>query len=437
MRRFVPVVAALLVTSAAHAEDFSREAFGLPVAGLTESGEDAFYRGRVEFMRSWAFPPQGGDNSGLGPLFNRIACVACHEKEGRGRPPDGPNERMLSMLVRLSIPGDDPHGAPKPHPAYGGQLNEEGAPGVPGEGRAAMSWEDTSVRLGDGTVVPLRKPHVDFVELAYGPIDGVLFSPRVAPGIYGDGLLEAVPVATLEKIAAAQGVHGALNEVFEVAAGTMAPGRFGWKASSPTLKQQIAEAFLGDLGVTTPLFPEAQCAEAQQACRDAPKSLNQPEVSAERLADIDFYNAHLAPPTRRNADDPQVKRGEMLFASIGCAVCHVPRLETAAHPRYPASLPAQTIAPYTDLLLHDMGEGLADHRPDFKATCRQWRTPPLWGLGLVPVVNEHSLLLHDGRARNFEEAVLWHGGEAEAAKGGYAALSKDAREALLAFLRSL
>jgi CxxC motif-containing protein (DUF1111 family) len=422
------------------AQDFPREAFSFPVDGLNEADEDLFYRGRVEFLRSWAFPPAGGDNSGLGPLFNRISCVACHEKDGRGRPPDGPDDRMLSMLVRLSISGAGPYGGPKPHPAYGGQLNEEGAPGVPGEGRAAMSWEEIRVTLGDGTVVALRRPHIDFVDLAYGPLDGVLFSPRVAPGVYGDGLLEAVPVTTLKRIAAEQatrGLHGEFNEVYDVVSGQMAPGRFGWKANSPTLKQQIAEAFIGDLGVTTPLFPEAQCAEAQQACRDAPKAPSHPELSAARLDSVDFYNAHLAPPPRRNVNDPQVKRGESLFASEGCSACHVPSLQTEAHPRFPRTLPAQTITPYTDLLLHDMGEGLADGRPDFRASGRQWRTAPLWGVGLVPVVNEHSFYLHDGRARSLEEAVLWHGGEGEAAKNAFAALPKTERDALVAFLRSL
>jgi len=434
---------ALLAASLAgplRAEDFPREAFSFPVNGLSEADEDVFYRGRIEFLRSWAFPPAGGENSGLGPLFNRISCVACHEKDGRGQPPDGPDERMLSMLVRLSIPGMGPHGEPMPHPAYGGQLNEEGAPGVPGEGRAAMSWEETRVTLGDGTVVALRRPHIDFVDLAYGPLEGVLFSPRVAPGIYGDGLLEAVPVATLQRIAAEQaklGLHGEVNEVFDVVSGQKAPGRFGWKANSPNLKQQIAEAFIGDLGVTTPLFPEAQCANRQQACRDAPKALSQPELSAARLDSIYFYNAHLAPPARRNADDPRTKRGEVLFMNLGCGACHVPSLKTEAHPRFPQTLPSQTIAPYTDLLLHDMGEGLADGRPDFRASGRQWRTAPLWGVGLVPVVNEHSFYLHDGRARSLEEAVLWHGGEGEAAKNAYAALSKGERDALIAFLRSL
>ncbi|WP_064033292.1 di-heme oxidoredictase family protein [Methylosinus sp. R-45379] len=424
----------------ASAEEFPREAYSYPVAGLDAAAEDAFYRGRVEFMRSWSFPPGGGEASGLGPLFNRISCAACHQKNGRGQPPSGPDERMLSMLVRLSVPGDGPHGAPKPHPAYGGQLNEEGAPGVPGEGRAAISWEAITATLADGSIVALRRPRIEFVGLAYGPLDGALFSPRVAPAVFGDGLLESVPIETMKRIAAeqpAQGVHGVVNEVYDVISGQMVPGRFGWKANSPNLKQQIAEAFIGDLGVTTPLFPEDQCTEQQAACRAATKSKNRPELDAIRLDDIDFFNAHLAPPPRRDTDNPQVARGETLFLASGCGVCHVPSLKTEAHPKFSQTLPAQTIAPYTDLLLHDMGEALADGRPDFHASGRQWRTAPLWGVGLAPIVNEHSLLLHDGRARTLEEAILWHGGEGEAAKAAYAALKRDEREALIAFLRSL
>lgn len=213
--------------------------------------------------------------------------------------------------------------------------------------------------FADGAVVSLRRPHIDFVDLAYGPIDGALVSPRVAPAVFGDGLLEAVPVSALKQIAAEQpahGVHGVLNEVHDVVAGRAAPV-FGWKANSPNLAQQIAEAFIGDLGITTELFRQDQCAELLQACRDAPKSKNRPELSSDRLADIDFYNAHLAPPERRNATDPQILHGEKQFASAGCSVCHVPSLRTEAHPRYPKTLPPQTIAPYTDLLLHDLGEG--------------------------------------------------------------------------------
>jgi len=438
--KFCLLLGLILSVTVGYAEDFPREAFSHPVPGLDAAALDTFYRGRAEFLQSWAIPPEGGNVSALGPLFNRLACASCHQKNGRGRSPDGPDQRMLSMLVRLSVPGVGEHGGPRPHPAYGGQLNEEGVPGVPGEGRAAVHWQEKTLKLKDGTLIHLRSPRIEFVDMQYGSTQGMLFSPRVGQPAYGLGLLESVPVATLEYIAAQQkkqGIHGAFNRVWDVALQKEVPGRFGWKANSPNLRQQIAEAFIGDLGVTSPLFPEAQCASTQRECRMAPRAKESPELSGKRLDDIDFYTAHLAPPARRNTGDEQVQRGEKLFASVGCSACHVAQLATAAHPRYPNSLPAQTIAPYTDLLLHDMGADLSDNRPDFKASGRQWRTQPLWGIGLVPVVNEHSQYLHDGRARNLEEAVVWHGGEAKTARDNYTKLKQAQRQDLLTFLGSL
>jgi len=433
-------LALMMASVYVRAEEPTREAYSQPVSGLDANAMNTFYRGRTEFLQSWAVPPEGGNVSGLGPLFNRLACASCHQKNGRGHSPDTADERMLSMLVRLSLPGKGPHGSPMPHPSYGTQLNEEGIPGVPGEGRASIHWQESSVRLADGTNLKLRKPKLEFVDLAYGPLDGALTSPRVGQPVYGLGLLEAVPVSTLQHIAALQkkhGVHGSFNRVWDVVRQQEAPGRFGWKANSPSLPQQMAEAFIGDMGVTTPLFPDVQCAPQEHACRGAIPSKTQPELSGERLNDLDFFATHLAPPPRRNVDDPQVKRGERLFSTSGCAQCHTPQMKTADHPRYPVTLPAQVIAPYSDLLLHDMGAGLADGRPDFKASGSQWRTPPLWGIGLVPVVNGHSQYLHDGRARNLEEAVVWHGGEASRARDRYTKLPVDQRKDLLAFLESL
>jgi len=416
-----------------------REAFSQPLPGISAEGAETYQRGRVEFLQSWAFPPEGGTVSGLGPLFNRLSCVSCHQRNGRGHSPNAPDERMLSMLVRLSVPGHDEHGGPKAHPTYGTQLNEEGAPGLAGEGREIIHWQDVPFGFADGTHVALRKPVLGFTDLAYGPIAGTLASPRVGQPVYGLGLLEAVPEATLRQLAKDEQVHGAggrLNSVWDVASGKMAIGRFGWKANSPTLRQQIAEAFLGDMGVTSSLFTQAQCAERQEACRKLAVLTTTPELSGHRLDDITYFIAHVAPPPRRNIDQPAVRSGEGLFAAIGCAACHAPSLRTADHPLHP-DLTARDIAPYSDLLLHDMGEGLADNRPDFAASGREWRTTPLWGIGLVPQVNGHSQYLHDGRARNLEEAVLWHGGQAQAARDHYAALPKAGRDQLLAFLGSL
>jgi CxxC motif-containing protein (DUF1111 family) len=430
----------MLMSTVAIAEDYPREAYSQPVKGLSAEALDTFYKGRTEFLQTWVIPPEGGNSAGLGPLFNRPACVSCHQKNGRGRSPNSSDERMLSMLVRLSVAGTGEHGSPKPHPYYGNQLDEEGVHNVAGEGRAALHWQEKTVNLADGAVVKLRSPTIEFIDLAYGSLDGVLTSLRVGPPVYGLGLLESVPVSTLQKIAEQQvskSVHGSFNQVWDGAKQQMVEGRFGLKANSPNVRQQIAEAFIGDLGITTPLFSKQPCTEKQTDCLNAPQAKSSPELPAERLADLDFYTVHLAPPARRNTDDPKVKLGEQLFTDNGCAVCHVPKLETAAHPRYPATLPPQSIEPYTDLLLHDMGEGLADGRPDFSATGSQWRTPPLWGIGLVPVVNGHNQYLHDGRARNLEEAIVWHDGEALAARNRYTQLTEAQRQQLLAFLQSL
>lgn len=445
-RRLLGGLAAFcLVSVGALADDFvtvadaSRDAYSLPFPGLSDQERDHFFRGRQLFRQSWVVSPaQDTLVDGLGPLYNRLACVSCHPKEGRGRSPDGPGERMQSMLVRLSVPGRDVHGGPKPHPAYGGQLNEEGIPGVPGEGRAVLHWEEDVVTLSDGERIALRRPRIEFRELAYGALDGALTSPRVGPPVYGLGLLAAVPDAVLVARAGEakpDGVKGKANRVWSDTARATVIGRFGLKANMPDVEQQIAGAMLGDLGITSDLHPDENCTAVQTACRAAPSG-GRPELTRAQLADLTTYLSLLAVPARRGADDPAVRRGESLFAEAGCVHCHLPQMKTAARAPFP-QLADQIIAPYTDLLVHDMGKGLADGRPDYRANGREWRTPPLWGIGLLEKVNEHSQLLHDGRARNFTEAILWHGGEAKTARDRFAAWSREKRDALLAFLGSL
>lgn len=345
---------------------------------------------------------------------------------------------MQSMLVRLSVVGRDAHGGPKPHPAYGGQFNEEGIPGVAGEGTAAIYWEEGSVHLADGAVVRLRRPRIEFRGLAYGPIDGVLISPRLGQQVIGMGLLDAVSDRALARMAAEtkrDDVRGKVNRVWDPERKRTVAGRFGYKANMPNLRLQIAGAALGDLGITSPLFPEENCTLLQIACRKAPNG-GDPELTSAQLDDMEFYFAHLAVPARRGADAPAVRRGEARFVAIGCAVCHRPVLKTGSRARFPR-LAQRTFSPYTDLLLHDMGAGLADGRPDYRASGREWRTAPLWGIGLAEVVGEQVGYLHDGRARDFLEAVMWHGGEAVKARDRFAALSAEERAELLSFIRSL
>jgi len=385
------------------------------------------------------------DLDGLGPLFNRQSCIACHAKNGRGEPPEGESDSMRSTLVRLSVPGGGAGAAPQPHPVYGDQFNPDGIAGVPGEGRATLVWSERIDRLADGTPVALRRPELRLDNLGYGPLGPeVMTSVRMAPPLVGLGLLEAVPEADLLALADpddrdGDGVRGRVNLVWDAARGAFAVGRFGLKANQPSLRQQNAGAFDGDLGLTSTLFPYHGCTAAQTACRAAAgegAGDTKPELSDEQLDLVTLYTRALAVPVRRNADDPLVRVGEGLFAAIGCAACHTPTLRTGPSPALP-ELAGRTIHPYTDLLLHDMGEGLADGRPDFQATGRQWRTPPLWGLGLTAVVTDRPTYLHDGRARSLLEAILWHGGEAEPAREAVRRMPSLNRKALLAFLGSL
>jgi Di-haem oxidoreductase, putative peroxidase len=348
--------------------------------------------------------------------------------------------KTLAEQVLGGLPGVGPHGGTNPHPTYGDQLNEQGIPGVPGEGRAEVSYCDLPVRLGDGTVVTLRQPHLTLKEPGYGPFDNLLTSPRIGPSLTGLGLLEAVP--EVEILAWADpwdfngdGISGRPNFVWDAAAQRHTLGRFGLKANVPTLRQQIAGAFVGDMGITSPLFPAENCTKAQSACAAAPNGGN-PELSPNQLDAITFYLQTLAVPAQHGGDLPQVCHGEALFYQVGCAACHRPQMYTAPDAK-PVQLAGRLIAPYTDLLLHDLGAPLADGRPDFQASGSEWRTAPLWGIGLAETVGEQVGYLHDGRARTLLEAILWHWGEAAPSREAVRAMGAAEREALLAFLRSL
>jgi len=446
MRR-LQIFGLLLALAAAHAEpplqtgveETGRQAFSTPMAGLDAGRSAAFLRGRSLFRQVWVIAPSRDEAvDGLGPLYNRPACTSCHPANGRGQAPEQPGQRMASMLVRLSLPGRDAHGGPLPHPAYGDQLNESGVPGVPGEGRAQLVWTQTAFRFADGETVSLRQPRIEFDELAYGSLDGVLTSARVGPPVFGLGLLDAVDDTTLEALAAepqADGVQGRVNRVWSPQANAPQVGRFGLKANVARLREQIAGALHGDMGITSALHPRENCSAVQSACAGAPNG-GQPELSDAQLDDIETYLAYLAVPARRAVDSPLVRQGEAQFQVLGCTGCHRPQLvtsERAADPR----LRGMRIAPYSDLLLHDMGEGLADQRPDYLAGGRDWRTAPLWGIGLAQRLSPAAGFLHDGRARSLSEAILWHGGEALPARARFVALPRENRQALLAFLGSL
>jgi len=428
------------------------DAFSMPVAMLNKEQVEQFAKGKEQFNEAWVVAPDPGGVWGLGPTFNEDRCAHCHENNGRARAAQDGEEAARGLLVRLSVPGKTKEGAPNPHPAYGDQLQNRGIPGrVPAEGKALVTYKARAVTLADGEKVILRVPQFQFAALQFGELGpDVMASPRIAPAMVGLGLLEAVPEETILAIAAKQkssGISGRPNYVWDYENSKTVIGRFGWKANQPNLKQQTAAAFLGDIGATSHFFPEENCPRAQLQCLDVPSASKcggqggctgnyRPEVVPSRLNNITFYLQTLAVPARRDVTDAQVKKGELLFAQADCAICHVPQLETGGKVALPDASHV-VIHPFTDLLLHDLGEALADGRPDFQASGREWRTAPLWGIGLIPRVNGHSDLLHDGRARDITEAILWHGGDAQKARDAFSTMPKADRAALVKFVESL
>ncbi|HHF3060418.1 di-heme oxidoredictase family protein [Vibrio diabolicus] len=424
-------------------------AYSLPAANLPMSKRLDFSVGNSFFRNPWVQAPASTDaRDGLGPLFNTNGCQNCHIKDGRGHPPEQNDLHAVSMLVRLSIPAMTSEQKTAyirdgviPEPTYGGQLQDFALQDQTPEGTIEITYTDVPVKFKDGTTVTLRKPHLNITDLGYGDMHpDTEFSARVAPPMIGLGLLESIPDETLLAWADAQdankdGISGKVNKVWDIEKDDFSIGRFGWKAGQPTLMQQNAAAFNGDVGLTSHLFPNENCTSKQSICDDMPNG-GKPEVSENILDFVEFYSQHLAVPIRRNMNDPSVKLGQKIFAASGCESCHKTSVKTAKRPELPA-LSEQLIHPYTDMLLHDMGEGLADNRPEYLANGREWRTAPLWGIGYTEEVNGHTYFLHDGRARNLMEAVLWHGGEAETAKQNVLALNKKERDALIAFLNSL
>lgn len=422
--------------------DEGLNAFSLTARNLVGERRDKFFVGNSIFRRTWVTAPASTTGlDGLGPTFNASSCGACHFKDGRGSPPASADEEFLALLVRLSVPGEGAHGSPLDDPRYGGQFNHKAILGVPAEGTSRVTYDEVPGTFGDGTAFSLRAPRYELADLAFGPLgDGIMMSPRVGPVMIGLGLLEALDEATVLGLADpddadGDGISGRANYVWDEKRQQSMLGRFGWKANQPNIEQQTSGAFLGDIGITSPMFPAPNCPPMQTGCATATNG-GDPEIDQNKIDQVVYYSLLLAVPARRNAKDSVVLRGKQLFADAGCLSCHATKLVTGQLADFP-EVSGQLIHPFTDLLLHDMGDGLADHRPDFLATGTEWRTPPLWGIGLVHVVNGHSFFLHDGRARDLSEAILWHGGEAEPAREAYRTMSRDDREALLRFLESL
>lgn len=410
---------------------FSSQAFSNPAANLVNTSLSKHLVGDLNFEQSFVKAP-APLNSGLGPFFNNVSCFNCHIADGRGRPPLG-NEALETMLIRISIDGTGTNGGPNPVPGFGGQLQDKSIFGYEPEGNVIISYTEIIGNYPDGNTYSLRKPTY---QLAGQVPSGVNISPRVAPFVFGLGLLEAISETDIlansdELDSDGNGISGKPNYVYDDRDQTTKLGRFGWKANQPNLYQQSAAAYVNDIGITNPLYQLENC--HNNAVCDTLS--DDPEISNEILESVEFYVQTLAVPGRRNFDKADVIAGKELFISIGCGNCHTPEFTTGTHPV--SELSDQRIFPYTDLLLHDLGDELADNRTDFRANGNEWRTPPLWGIGLVSVVNGHTNFLHDGRARNIEEAILWHGGEAEQSKNNFMQLNISDRNRLLVFLNSL
>ena len=432
--------------------------FSMPAANISLEVRLDFMVGNGFFRRLWVTAPSSTTSSdGLGPFYNARACQRCHIKDGRGHPPTAnwPDDNAISMFLRLSVlPSTHAeelllksHQANFiPDPVYGGQLQDFAIPGLAAEGRMVIDYEEHNVELADGTTVSLRHPTYSVRDLAYGPLsENVMVSPRVAPPMIGLGLLEAVAEADILSSADpddedGDGISGRANIVWNEETGKPTLGRFGWKAGEPSLNQQNSHAFTFDIGLATPIspFPWGDCTRVQESCLQSPHGDDSDglEASAEIMEKILFYTRNLAVPARRNVGVPAVLEGKRLFYDAGCTGCHVPKYITPVMEDRPEQS-RQLIWPYTDLLLHDMGEGLADGRPEGLASGTEWRTPPLWGIGLTESVSGHTLFLHDGRARNLTEAIMWHDGEARAARDHFAAMSARERHSLVVFLESL
>ena len=421
-------------------------AFSQSAANLSFDERLNFSVGNSFFRNPWVTAPASTDaRDGLGPIFNTNSCQGCHIKDGRGHPPREDQTHLVSTLIRVSIPETaerkrEAHQAVIGEPIYGDQIQDFAIPGVTAEMRINWEWVPYVFTGADGKEYELRKPKITFDQLGYGEMHPeTQFSPRVAPAMIGLGLLEAIPEQAIRANADPNdknrdGITGRANEVWDAKTQTLTLGRYGWKAGQPNVEQQSAGAFLGDMGLSSSLNPGSPCTASQDSCLSAPTG-GDPEVSDEILNLVVFYAKHLAPPARPSALDMEQLAGQKLFTEVGCANCHTPRWETGQSDS--AALSNQIIYPYTDLLLHDMGDGLADNRSEFEANGQEWRTPPLWGLGDYIDVNGHTELLHDGRARNAFEAILWHGGEAASSRDKVLGLSERQQQSLLKFLNSL
>ena len=431
------------LAGSASIDDITNNAFGFQAPNLSSSTLTDFTTGNSFFRDVWVIAPSSTTGrDGLGPMINASSCGTCHTFDGRGKPHDEAFKPNAALLFRLSIDGTDEYGNPNQDTHYGGQFQPVAIPFAKREGDIRITYTEIEGKYPDGTNYSLRKPAYFFDSLQFGSMDAsIMVSPRIAQQMPGLGLLEAISEQTILQNADVNdldgdGISGKPNYVWDSENKITKLGRFGWKANQPSIRQQVAAAFNGDIGITSSLFPsEGLTSEQLEFYKNIPNG-GTPELDDKKLKQVVFYSSTLAVPIRRNISDLDVINGKILFSQVGCDKCHLSKIKTGDYAQVP-EFSNKTIKPYTDMLLHDMGDGLSDNRPDFEATGNEWRTPPLWGIGMVKVVNKHTFFLHDGRARNFEEAIMWHGGEAEKVKMEFTRLSLKQRQQIISFLENL
>lgn len=376
-------------------------------------------QGRELFVAEWtAAPGIRPLLDGLGPLTITAACSHCHLSVGRAPSLNASGEVGVGLLFRLR----DAQG--KADPYYGSQLQTAA---TTGNSEGQVSWKFNEANEPIFTLVTNQLPLTE----------GINLGPRLSPQLVGIGLLDLVPEQEILSREDAEdndsnGISGRAH--WHTIDDQKMLGRFGWKAMQPSLRHQSAGAMQQDMGLTTSINPQEPCTALQTICNDQ-ESGGSPEVSDNSLAVINNFLTLLAVPERRISDQTVFDKGSLIFNDTGCADCHQPTLTTGHSDKYPL-LSNQLIYPYTDLLLHDLGEDLNDNVKEGNAQPNEWRTPPLWSLGLIEATPD-SRFLHDGRAKTIEEAIIWHGGEALNSRVNYKKLSVLEKETLLNFLRSI
>ena len=413
-----------------------------PISGMNDEQYDKFILGRSFFVIPWVEAPSATTaRDGLGPLFNANTCVSCHAGNGRGTLYNKKGKPSRSLVARLSIASNGSFEHKEllnkngfiPHPVYGAQISINGIHGVDFEARVKIDFEKIKVKFPDGEIDELLKPKYELINKNYGKIlEDTATTYRIAPSLHGLGLIEKISNEDIlknvdENDSNNDGISGKANMVYSPKTKKYELGKYTWKASSASVIEQSAAAASSDMGLTSMYFMNENCTSSQKECNDAPKAVHKEDITPQRLEAISFYlkNTKAYKPKQTQ----EFKEGLEIFESIGCVKCHANNFKISDN---------LTISPYSDFLLHDMGEQLSDNRNEFNASSKEWRTSPLWGLSLHEKINKkRPRLLHDGRARDFQEAILWHGGEANSVKENYMNLPKQTRKKLLKFLGNI